>query len=70
MTRQHSNRAFSLVELIIAILILGIGMISIAALFPAGIKQQEIAEDDVYGPLVAKHAMELLRTRLKQEDFG
>ena len=70
MTRQHSNRAFSLVELIIAILILGIGMISIAALFPAGIKQQEIAEDDVYGPLVARHAMELLRTRLKQEDFG
>ena len=64
------RRAFSLVELIIAIFILGIGMISIAALFPAGIKQQEIAEDDVYGPLVAKHAMELLRTRLKQEDFG
>ena len=65
-----NRRAFSLVELIIAIFILGIGMISIAALFPAGIKQQEIAEDDVYGPLVAKHAMELLRTRLKQEDFG
>ena len=70
MTRQHSNRAFSLVELIIAIFILGIGMISIASLFPAGIKQQAIAEDDVYGPLVARHAMELLRTRLKQEDFG
>ena len=65
-----NRRAFSLVELIIAIFILGIGMISIAALFPAGIKQQEIAEDDVYGPLVAQHAMELLRTRLKQQDFG
>ena len=70
MTRQHANRAFSLVELIIAIFILGIGMISIASLCPAGIKQQEIAEDDVYGPLVARHAMELLRTRLKQEYFG
>jgi hypothetical protein len=65
-----TRRAFSLVELILAIFILGIGMISIAALFPAGIKQQEIAEDDVYGPLVARHAMELLRTRLKQDDFG
>lgn len=70
MTRQYAHRAFTLVELIIAIFILGIGMISIASLFPAGIKQQEIAEDDVYGPLVARHAMELLRTRLKQEDFG
>ena len=70
MTPSATRNAFSLVELIIAIFILGIGMISIAALFPAGIKQQEIAEDDVYGPLVARHAMELLRTRLKQEDFG
>jgi len=70
MTPSATRSAFSLVELIIAIFILGIGMISIAALFPAGIKQQEIAEDDVYGPLVARHAMELLRTRLKQEDFG
>ena len=70
MMRHHANRAFTLVELVIAIFILGIGMISIASLFPAGIKQQEIAEDDVYGPLVARHAMELLRTRLKQEDFG
>jgi prepilin-type N-terminal cleavage/methylation domain-containing protein len=70
MTHNHANRAFTLVELIIAIFILGIGMISIASLFPAGIKQQEIAEDDVYGPLVARHAMELLRTRLRQDDFG
>ena len=64
------RRGFSLVELILAIFVLGIGMISIAALFPAGIVQQQFAEDDVYGPIVAKHAISVLRTRLSQDDFG
>lgn len=64
------RRGFSLVELILAIFILGIGMISVAALFPAGIVQQQYAEDEVYGPIVAKHAMSLLRSRLAQDDFG
>ena len=64
------RRAFSLVELILAIFVLGIGMISVAALFPAGIIQQQFAEDDVYGPIVANHALSVLRTRLSQDDFG
>ena len=65
-----NRRGFSLVELILAIFILGIGMISVAALFPAGIVQQQYAEDEVYGPIVAKHAVSFLRTRLSQDDFG
>jgi prepilin-type N-terminal cleavage/methylation domain-containing protein len=32
-----SRRAFSLVELLLAVFILGIGIIGISALFPAGI---------------------------------
>ena len=67
---RRQRRGFSLVELILAIFVLGIGMISIAALFPAGIVQQQFAEDDVFGPIVAKHAMSVLRSRLSQEDFG
>jgi prepilin-type N-terminal cleavage/methylation domain-containing protein len=64
------RRAFTLVELILAIFILGIGMISVAALFPAGIAQQQASEDEVYGPIVAKHAFDLIRTRVRPEDFG
>ncbi|NBQ15926.1 MAG: type II secretion system protein, partial [Proteobacteria bacterium] len=64
------RRAFTLVELVLAIFILGIGMISVAALFPAGMAQQQASDDEVYGPMVAKQAFELLRGRLKQEDFG
>ena len=42
----------------------------IAAIFPAGLSQQQRADDDIIGPIVAHNAMTILRSRLKQEDFG
>jgi len=64
------HRGFSLIELLLAIFILGIGVISIATLFPAGIAQQQKTAHDVIGPIVARNAMTILRSRLEQEDFG
>ncbi|MDY7107736.1 MAG: prepilin-type N-terminal cleavage/methylation domain-containing protein [Planctomycetota bacterium] len=64
------RRAFSLVEVLMAIFILGIGVISIAALFPAGIAQQRKSVDDVMGPIVAENALAVLRSKLSPEDFG
>ena len=57
-----SRRAFNLVELLLAVFILGIGIIGISALFPAGIAQQRQANDDIMGPIVADNAMAILRT--------
>jgi hypothetical protein len=57
-------------EVLISIFILGIGVIGIAALFPAGIAQQRSSVDDVIGPIVADNAVALLRTRLEPGDFG
>jgi len=70
MTAQRIHNGFSLIELLLAIMILAIGIISIAALFPAGISQQQKAADDVIGNIVAQNAFALLRSRLSQEDFG
>lgn len=50
--------------------ILGIGIIGISALFPAGIAQQRQANDDIMGPIVADNAMAILRTKLNPEWFG
>ncbi len=61
---------FSLVEVLLAIFILGVGVIAVAALFPAGIAQQRRSVDDIIGPIVANNAMAILRTRLRPDDFG
>jgi prepilin-type N-terminal cleavage/methylation domain-containing protein len=64
------HRAFSLIEVLLAIFILGVGVISIAALFPAGIVQQRQSVDEIVGPVVANNAMEIIRSKIRAADFG
>ena len=59
------RRAFSLIELLLSVFILAIGIISVSALFPAGIAQQQQTADDQLGPVVAEQALGLLRSRVK-----
>ncbi|MFO0894608.1 MAG: prepilin-type N-terminal cleavage/methylation domain-containing protein [Phycisphaerales bacterium] len=68
--RRRAARGFTLVELIVAILVLGVGLVALAAIFPAGITQQQFANDDTYGRVVAEHALSVIRSKVAQEDFG
>lgn len=68
--RPTAPAAFSLIEVLLAIVILGIGVISIAALFPAGIAQQRLSTDDYMGAMVAGHAMSVIRSKVSSQDFG
>lgn len=65
-----SFRGFSLVEMLFAIFVLGIGVISIASLFPVGLTQQRRSADDILGPTIANNALELIRSRVSPDDFG
>jgi len=68
--RPRAQRAFSLIELLLSVFILAIGIISVSALFPAGIAQQQQSADDQVGPVIAEQAIGLLRSRVSPEDFG
>ena len=64
------RRAFSLIEVLMSVFILGIGVIAIASLLPAGISQQRSARDASAGPIVAQSAMGVLRSKYSQSTFG
>jgi len=68
--KQQQRFGFSLVEVLLAIFILGIGVISIVSLFPAGIAMQRQSVDDIIGPTVAQNAIATIRNRVRPEDFG
>lgn len=63
-----SRRAFSLVEVMIATVVLGIGLVGIGAIFPAVISQQRDASDLSNAIVMANNAEALLSSRL--EKFG
>ncbi len=65
-----NRRAFSLIEVLMSVFILGIGVIAIASLLPAGIRQQRAARDTSVGPIVAQSALGLLRSKYSQDTFG
>ncbi len=67
---SRRSLAFSLIEVLLAVFILGVGVIAIAALFPAGIAQQRQSVDDTIGPIVANNALAVLRSKLRIDDFG
>ena len=62
--RAASRRAFTLVEVLIAAIILAIGLVGLAAVFPAVITQQQAANDLTTAVSVSGTADGILATRL------
>lgn len=58
------RRAFSLAEIMLAIGILGVGMLMVAATFPVGIDQSRIVAEQSYGPIIANEAFAMLELLL------
>jgi len=61
--RAGSARAFNLVELMFSILILGVGLVAVASLFPVATALQQETMDDVMMQQVARNARTLLQRR-------
>jgi hypothetical protein len=66
-----NRRGISLTEILIGIMVLGIGVISLATLFPIGLLQMKRAVNNVRGTLVAQSAWNEVRIRnLLAPPFG
>jgi prepilin-type N-terminal cleavage/methylation domain-containing protein len=59
--------AFTLAEMMIAIVIFGIGLTMVAGLFPAALKLNKSSTDDVVGTLMGRNALALAETRIRHD---
>src|SRR5438477_264784 len=61
-----SRKGFSFTEILFAVMILGIGFIMIAAMFPVAIKQTENSQQETIGAAVARAAVDHLQQFAQQ----
>lgn len=72
------SRAFSLVEVLIAILVLALGLLGLGAVFPAVISEQRRSFDSINGESIARQVEDMMRrgnelvdlSPLRQPSFG
>lgn len=62
-TAGRARRGFSLIEVLLAMAILTIGILSVASLFPVAAAQQRRAIDDTQGVIIGRNVLSLLRVR-------
>ena len=63
------RKAFSLVEMMIAVGILGVGLIYSAALFATAVKENETSANNAMGTIICKNALAMARVRLRDGDI-
>ena len=57
--RSTGRGGFTLMELMMAIGILGIGMVMAASVFPAALKENQLSNDDVIGEMICKNGLNM-----------
>ncbi len=68
--RRARPRGLSLAELMIAIGILGMGLVMSATMLPTGILESRNAVNDLYGSLVCRNGLAIAQTQLTHPLFG
>src|SRR5437016_14205621 len=67
MAKRALKSAFTLLELMISIGILGVGLIMVAAVFPVALSQHRAVSDAFLGQRLATKAAGIVRSRLESE---
>ena len=64
-----ARRGFTLVEVLFSVMVLGIGAIMVAAIFPVAAQQSRIVADDTMAAVIARGAVQDLRVIAEQPAF-
>jgi hypothetical protein len=65
-----NGRGMTVLEIVVAMLIMTIGLAGIIALFPVGARLNEMAADDIYSAMTAQKALAAVRVRLGLREAG
>ncbi|MCC6427650.1 MAG: prepilin-type N-terminal cleavage/methylation domain-containing protein [Phycisphaerales bacterium] len=60
---EHRARGFSLIEILIAVVVLALGLLGVGAVFPVVIRSQRQSQDVVYGQIASRNAAAYLMGR-------
>ncbi len=69
-TKSSTRAGFSLLEVMIAIGILGVGLVLIATIFPVGLKMTEQSNNATVGSIIAENGMAVAKTIFTAFDSG
>src|SRR5215218_510320 len=67
--RHPSSAAFSFVEVLFAVMILGVGFVMLAALFPVAIEQARTSSDDTVSAAIAWNAFTTIQEKLSDTEL-
>src|SRR5688572_3958289 len=62
MSATNAPRAFTLIEVLIAVLVLALGLLGLGAVFPVAVRAQRISSDDVLGTAAVNSARAYLNS--------
>ena len=65
---RQRNAGFTLMEILIALTIFGVGLIMAASLFPAGVSEHEKAVEDTLGTIMCNNGLAIARTQLRHDE--
>lgn len=67
--RHARDRGFTLMEILVALFVMAIGLSTIMAVFPAGIKRGNETVKDTYSGILAESVMDALKVALRENRF-
>ena len=69
-SNMQKNRGFSLIEITLALLVVGVGMLTLFSMFPVGLKQIDTAHENTQQAFFGEYVLSTMRATAMKLDAG